>query len=216
MWPNALVVEALVGLGYEKHPRVQSALNTLTMREWCECAYQHGTSDWRDAVPAPAELVASYEEHCRQRFHYGGYSDPAWLIGKDAPTRVGQRPEPDSFTVAMPDHVQGCEFITTRALAGVQDPRVQMFAAAHLWRFAAIQRADGTFPAERYGAGFGLVGLLEAASRYDHPASAIMLLRALPRIVEIQNDDGSWGDGASRDWETLAVMRILRHPAFPG
>lgn len=214
MWPNAFVIETLVGLGYEDHPRVQAALNTLTMREWCECGYQHGTSSWRNAGPVPDASVAAYEDRCELQFHYGGYADPAWLIGNDAPPRIEMGPESGSYVVALPDHVQGCEFITTRALAQVHDTRVRRFAQAHLWRFAAIQRRDGTYPAEKYGTGFGLIGILDAVSRYDHPASRIILLRSLPRIVEAQNADGSWGNGVSREWETLAVLRVLQHPAF--
>ena len=51
MWPNAIVLEALLSLGYEDSPRVQAALRTLRMREWCECGYQHGLTAWRQTEP---------------------------------------------------------------------------------------------------------------------------------------------------------------------
>ena len=95
------------------------------------------------------------------------------------------------------------------------------FAEAHLWRFAGFQledggqRSAGKFPEERYGSGFSQIGILEAVARYDHPASRVILLRALPWIVDAQNNDGSWGGGSRKDVETLAVVRVLRSGGVP-
>jgi hypothetical protein len=110
----------------------------------------------------------------------------------------------------MDEHTQGCEFITTRAMSRVRDHRMRRFAEAHLWRFASRQHApDGAFAVEKYGKGFDQAGILEAMSRYDHPASKVTVLRALPWIVEAQNEDGSWGEGSRRDGSTLAILSAL-------
>lgn len=110
----------------------------------------------------------------------------------------------------MDEHIQGCEFITARALSRVRDRRMRRFAEAHLWRFASRQQApDGVFPVERYGTGFDQAGILEAMSRYDHPASKVTVMRAIPWIVEAQNEDGSWGEGSTRDVTTLAIVNAL-------
>jgi hypothetical protein len=116
----------------------------------------------------------------------------------------------DEYALRMPDHIQGCEFITTRAMSRAGEERMARFARAHLWSFAGIQRDPaGAFPPERYGMGFGQAGILEAMARYDHPASRVVVMRALPWIVEAQNVDGSWGEGARQDAVTLAVLRAL-------
>ncbi|MBN2391176.1 MAG: hypothetical protein JXR84_10650 [Anaerolineae bacterium] len=211
MWPNGLVIEALLKLGYEDHERVQTALRTLTTREWCECGYQHGLSDWQRKEPFTEDQLPAFEQACIAQYRYGGFSDLKWLTGPDAPPRVAYtaKPDGDVYDLRIPNHVQGCEFITTRSLSEVQHPVARRFAEAHLWRFAGLQCADGTFPEEKYGTGFSQIGILEAVARYDHLASRVILMRALPWIVEAQNVDGSWGTGSRKDVETCAMVRVL-------
>ena len=216
MWPNALAIEALLLLGYESHERVQAALWTMSTHDWCECGYQHGTSSWRRTEPMTDAQVDEFEARCIRQYRYGGLRELELLL-KEADLasrshllrvveqhRNGRR----EYPLHMPDHIQGCEFITTRALAAVQDPQLRRFAEAHLWRFAGIQRPDGLFPKESHGTGFGAYGILGAFARYDHPASSVVIARALPWIVEAQNADGSWGDTAP-DAATLAVVCAL-------
>ena len=211
MWPNGLVIEALLKLGYEGHERVQTALRTLTTNEWCECGYQHGLSDWKRTEPLTEDELPDFEQACIAQYRYGGFRDLKWLTGPDAPSRVAHtvKPDGDVYDLTVPDHVQGCEFITTRSLSGVQHPVARRFAEAHLWRFAGLQRAGGTFPEESYGSGFSQIGILEAVARYDRPASHVILMRALPWIAEAQNADGSWGKESRKDVETLAAIRAL-------
>ena len=118
--------------------------------------------------------------------------------------------EGDEYPLQMPEHTQGCEAITTRSLSRVQDPRARRFAEAHLWRFAGKQQPDnGAFPHESYGSGFSQAGFLELFGRYDHPASKVVVLRALPWIVDTQDEDGSWGEEGSKDADTLATITAL-------
>ena len=103
-----------------------------------------------------------------------------------------------------------CEAITTRAMSRVQDAKMRRFAEAHLWRFAGKQHgAKGEFAPERYGSGFSQAGFLYLFSHYDHPASKVVVLRALPWIVETQNEDGSWGEEGNTDATTLAIVAAL-------
>jgi len=127
-------------------------------------------------------------------------------------------PLADVYTLKIDRHIQGCEFITTRSLAGVRDPDVRRFAEAHLWRFAGNQLPDGMFPAERYGSGFGQVGILEAFSRYPHhPVAQMVILRSLAWLVEAQRPDGAWEqpsagsrrDDRRADATTRAVVNVL-------
>jgi hypothetical protein len=218
MWPNGLCLDALLRAGYEGHKRVQAALRTLTIEDWCECGYQHGTSSWRRSEPMTAEQLAEFEAVCMAQYRYGGLRGPDALAHADlaAPTweqmRVSRRAtdEGDIYTLQRPEHTQGCEAITTRSLSHVRDPRARQFAEAHLWRFASRQHAaDGSFPHESYGSGLSQAGFLDLFARYDHPLSKVVILRALPWIVDAQNEDGSWGEAKTVDATTLAVLKAL-------
>ena len=217
MWPTGLVLEALLKLGYEEHARVQITLRTLTTSDWCECGYQHGLSGWRQREPLTDQQLTAFEQACVAQYRYGGIGDVKWLTGSEAPLRIAHEAtsEGDRYALRMPGHIQGCEFITTRSLSRVQHLAARRFAEAHLWRFAGIQRADGTFPSESYGSGFSQAGILEAIARYDHPASHIILLRALPWMVAAQNKDGSWGEEPHKDLETLAMVHALHAISIP-
>jgi hypothetical protein len=218
MWPNALVLEALLRFGYEQHERVQAALSFMRTHDWCECGYQHGGSDWNDVAPLETEQVEAFEMGCVNQFRYGGIHNLKELEQADMAhqplqlPRVARTvtPDGDEYPLRMPDHIQGCEFITTRAMSRVRDPEMRRFAEAHLWRFASRQRApSGEFAKEKHGSGFPQEGILEAVARYDHPASKVIVWRALPWIVEAQNEDGSWGQEPYRDGATLAVLSAL-------
>lgn len=218
MWPNGLCLEALLRAGYEDHERVQTALRTLTTHEWCECAYQYGASGWGRSKPLTAKELAQFEALCIAQYRYGGLADPHDLDHADlaAPTweqlRISQRATDagDEYALQMPEHAQGCEAITTRSLSHVRDPRARRFAEAHLWRFASRQHAaDGTFLVEGYGSGLSQAGLLELFARYDHPVSKVVVLRALPWIVEAQNENGSWGRKGNAGATTLAILSAL-------
>jgi hypothetical protein len=218
MWPNGLCLDALLRAGYEDHERVQAALWTLTINDWCECGYQHGTSSWRRTEPLTDDQIAEFEAVCVTQYRCGGLRSLDALAHADlaAPTldqyRVSHRATDagDEYAIKMPEHTQGCEAITARSLSHVRDPRARRFAEAHLWRFASRQHApDGSFPAESYGSGLSQAGFLELFSRYDHLVSKVVMLRALPWIIAAQNEDGSWGEAENVDATTLAVVRAL-------
>jgi hypothetical protein len=218
MWPNALVLEALLCLGYEQHERVQAALSFMRTHDWCECGYQHGGSDWKGVEPLEMEQLGAFERMCANQFRYGGIQALKELAQADMahqPLQLSRvvrtaTPDGDEYPLQMPDHIQGCEFITTRAMSRVRDLKMRRFAEAHLWRFASRQRApSGEFAKERHGSGFPQEGILEAVARYDHPASRVIVWRSLPWIVEAQNEDGSWGQEPYKDASTLAVLSAL-------
>ena len=209
MWPNALALEALLGLGYESHPRVQRALASLLhgYTYWCECNYQRraGTHVWRD-TPGKSELSAR-EQDCIQQYRFGGTSGPEQYLGTQRVPRVPKEAG-DVFPVKMRNHIQPCEVVTTRALRHARDWRVRRAAAAHLWRLAGVQRGpDGRFPQGDYCP--SQAHMLRVFSYYDHPVSRVAILRAVPWIIENQNRDGSWGENDRKDASTLAVIQAL-------
>jgi hypothetical protein len=221
MWPNGLTIEALLAVDFEDNERVQTTLETLTSQDWCECGYQNGSGTGTGRKPLTDKELDAFETRCQAQYRCGGLHDVNDLKQADmahrtfAMRQVEVTPEDAQngekhFLLGMSNHIQGCEFITTRSLSRVRDPRARRFAEAHLWRFASTQYAeDGTFPSERYGTGFHQAGILQAVARYDHPVAKVILLRALPWIVKNQNADGSWGQDKRKDAETYAVVYAL-------
>jgi hypothetical protein len=226
MWPNALVLEALLKLGYEENERVQSNLRTLMLskigRSWCECGYQHGVSGLRKE-PYSMEEIEGIEKDSVERFTYGGIGSVTELETRDMVHRSGERMprvahesagEVDVCPLRMPSHLQGCELMTTRALSQVKDEKMRRLAEAHLWRFAGRQHsADGRFTGKYPEKYFRLsqAGYLDLFASYDHPVSRVVIMRTMPWIISNQNEDGSWGDKAEdKDASTLSVIGALR------
>jgi hypothetical protein len=217
MWPNALTLEALLALGYEDHPRVQRALRTLLTQEWCECGYQHGLSDWRRVEPLTMDEIEAIEAACVSQYRFGGrraeelktadMAHSPFHMPRIAHTAAG---DADEYLLRMDAHLQGCEVITTRAMSQIGNERMKRFAEAHLWRFAGQQHSlNGRFPVERGGYGLLHAGLLDLFARYDHPASRVAIMRAIPWILDSQNEDGSWGEEPRKDASTLAIASAL-------
>ena len=164
------------------------------------------------------DQIAQFEQMCIAQYRYGGLSSPQELAQADMAhstfpqPRISRvtTPKGDQYLLEMPEHIQGCEAITTRAMSHVRDAKMRRFAEAHLWRFAGKQRGPkGEFAPESYGSGFSQAGFLYLFSCYDHPASKVVVMRALPWIVEAQNGDGSWGEEGNVDASTLAIVTAL-------
>jgi len=226
MWPNALVLEALLKLGYEKNKRIQSSLRTLKLskigRSWCECGYQHGSCNLRKE-PYTKEEIERIEKDSIEQYRYGGINSARELETRDMAHKSGERmpredhetvrPGVDEYPLRMPSHIQGCELITTRALSQVKDEKMRRLAESHLWRFAGRQHsADGRFTGkypEKYFR-FSQAGYLDLFARYDHPVPKIMIMRTIPWILKNQNEDGSWGDTTeNKDTSTLSIISAL-------
>ena len=204
MTPNALVLEPLLALGYESHPRVQRCLESLLhgYTYWCECNYQlrAGTHSYRP-VPTDEDLDRR-ECDCRDHFRYGGFRGPEGALEatrERAATAAGE----NVYELRMNHHLQRCEVFTTKALRYVQDPIARRAATVHLWRFAGVQHgADGSFE----GYPECQVHMLQVFSCHDHPASRVAIMRSVPWLVGNQNPDGSWGEESRRDACTHAVL----------
>ncbi|MBT4501097.1 MAG: hypothetical protein HOC74_25430 [Gemmatimonadetes bacterium] len=235
MWPNGLVLEALLTLGYEEDERVRETLSMMAIHDWCECGYQNGMKNWRQGEGPNAEKLDHFEQNCIGEYRYGGLPDIDELAGMDLTKKTGLRllraahaveGANDIYPLNMPIHFQGCEVITTRAMSQVLNPKMRQFAEAHLWRYASRQHApDGAFAHEKHGyCENSQPALLQVFADFDHPASKVAIIRSLPWIVDAQNEDGSWGEDPIKDATTFAVLsaleRIRDHlpsgfPSFP-
>ena len=222
MWPNALVLEALLDLGYEGHERVQRALSLMTTHEWCECGYQHGLADWRRSTAPTEDDLDAFEANCLRQYRYGGLTSVDGLAKMDLTLKSGMRlyrashrheGEQDVYPLGMPDHLQLCEVMTVRAMSQVRDTAMRRYSDAHLWRFAGCQHGpNGEFEGRDVQRFFneGQAMMLGIFAGYDHPASKVAIMRSIPWVVATQNVDGSWGKGLYSDAATLCVVRALK------
>ncbi|UCH51019.1 MAG: hypothetical protein JSV54_08460 [Chloroflexota bacterium] len=218
MWPNALVLEALLALGYEENDRVQACIRTLMLQEWCECGYQHGLSDFRRKIPYSTTEIENIESLCIGQYRRGGLRGLKELkenrayAGTQRPRVVNiQGKEDDKYALLGWTSTQNCEWMTTRALSLVKNSDARRVAEAHLWRFTGLQNTpDGKFSSPFGERWFSQAGYLEIVARYDSPVAKVAILRSIPWILENQNSDGSWGEESERESATLAVIRALK------
>jgi len=216
-WPTALALEALLKLGCENLKRVQTALQTLAINPiWCDNSYQHGLSEWKRTKPPPMEALDVFTKYSIRSFKYGGISDIQELSRADMChqpfhlRRVAQFSSGNSreYPLKMPDADLGCRLMMIRALSNVKNRMLRKITEIYLWNYAGLQNnEDGSFNTnpERTFTDLQLV-LLQIFSRYDHPVSKLVILRALPWIINNQNKDGSWGKEPYKDVATLAVV----------
>ena len=218
MWPNALVLEVLLALGYEGHERVQICMRTLMLQEWCECGYQHGLSDFKRKEPYSVKQIENIEILCIAQYRYGGLGrkelkeDLTYTAGTERPrvTHI-HREESDEYALSGWNSPQNCEWMTTRALSLVTNRDARRVAEAHLWRFAGLQNTpDGRFSSPTGERWFSQAGYLQVFSGYDTPVAKVAILRSVPWILENQNEDGSWGEETERENATLAVIKSLK------
>jgi hypothetical protein len=221
MWPNAIVLESLLEYGYEFNDRVQTIIDTLSYGEWCECAYQHGTSRGRTDPLTMKELEA-FEKQTLFEFKHGGLHNFKSLMLQ--PTwshlmRVSHKKNGDSveYLLRMPTHTQGCEIITTRALSKVTNEKLWRLAESHLWRFVvalynAYNNPYGMDELIKYS--LSPYTFLSMFSKYKTKAARLGILLSLPWIIENQNEDGTWGKQSTGESATLAVLNALKNIEF--
>jgi hypothetical protein len=212
-----LVLEALLKLGCENLKRVQTALETLTINPmWCDNSYQHGLSEWKRTKPPPMEALDMFIKYSIRSFKYGGIRDLQELSRADMChqpfhlRRVAQFSLRHGweYPLKMPNADYGCRIMMIRALSNVKNRILKKISEIYLWNYAGLQNIeDGSFNAnpQRTFTDLQLV-LLQIFSSYDHPVSKLVILRALPWIINNQNKDGSWGKVSYKDAATLAVV----------
>ena len=215
-WPNGYVLEAMIALGHEEHPRVARSIGTLMNGGWCECGHQGYRP--RETALLPMERIQERERELRDRFRLGGIPSLEELGKMDLSKTYGLRmPRTGSrrerrrtvYPLQMPCDFSPCGLIPIRAMAGARDRRVRKYAEASLWELVVKQKGrEGRGPGwDRYYCGHA--GLLQVFAAFDHLAARIGIMKWIPWIVEAQNPDGSWGDEAHRDAATFAVVSAL-------
>ena len=111
----------------------------------------------------------------------------------------------------MPDASEGCRIIMIRALSSTKNPLLKKILELYLWNYASVQNfKDGTFTPhpQRTFIDMQLV-FLQLYSNYNHEIAKLVLLRALPWIINNQNKDGSWSNEPHKDLATYIVLRTL-------
>ncbi len=222
MWPNAIVLEALLEFGYEFNERVQTIIDTLTFGGWCECAYQHGPRRRKRTEPLTMKEIDKFEEQTLFEYKNGGLDNFKLLIMQ--PTwrhlmRLSYKKKGDKveYSLRMPTHTQGCEVITTSALSKVTNEKLWRLAESHLWRFVvalynAYNNPLGMDELIKYS--LSPYTFLKVFSKYDTTAARLGILLSLPWIIKNQNEDGTWGNHSTKESATLAVVSALKNIEF--
>ena len=222
-WTTALVLEALLRLGYEETERVQAALKMLSMSRWCDNAQQHGlsgTGEIKRKEPYSNEEIERIRGESIQLFRYGGIGGTEEIERADVAhipfylRRIRDIPRAgaDEYELRMPEVGGGCPVIMTRALSRVKNEKLRGLAEARLWETAGGQHSqDASYSgkyAERYFKS-RQAAFLQIFAGYDHPVSKVAIMRMIPWIIRDQNRDGSWGTEKTKDAATLAVVSAL-------
>lgn len=224
MWTTALVLEALLELGYEENERVQAALRMLTMSRWCDNAQQHGlsgTGEIKRREPYSMDEIEEIEKDRIQLFRYGGIGGIEEIERADMAHKPfymrriahNSTANGDEYPLRMPGAWGGCPVIMTRALSRVKNEKLRRLTEAQLWRIAGWQHSQNTsFTSKQTKRYFKCpqAAFLQVFARHDHPASKLVIMRMIPWMVNNQNEDGSWRDESTRDVSTLTVVSALK------
>ncbi|NHJ39235.1 MAG: hypothetical protein FK731_04320 [Asgard group archaeon] len=217
IWANAIVMEALLAYGYEYHNRIQTAFDTIAFTRWCECAYQHGKSDWNKKNSMSLLDIEKFQKQTLFEFKHGGIYNLktlAILPTKNHFLRIKEESKKDytEYTLRMPIPQQGCEYITAGALYQVKNEKISNLVQAHLWRFIvllynALQQPKMVKEMEKNNLTYYFQ--LQVLGKYDSLPAKLGILFALPWILEHQNENGSWGEGKITESATLAIIKAL-------
>jgi len=222
MWTTALVLGPLLKLGYEGNERVKTALRTLCTVRWCDNAQQYGV---RRKEPYSMDEIEREVEEGVQKFKRP-YGEAEALEKADMSHEVpfftrrikhSQTDEGDMYVLRLPDVGEGCPIMMTRALSHVKDEKLRRLAEARLWLLAQCQHSqdvsyEGKATRKLYIDPQAM--FLTVFASYPNPVSELQITRMLPWIIANQNEDGSWGEGATKDASTLAVISALRNIGF--
>lgn len=221
MWANAIVMEALLSIGYEFHERIQTAMETLSFGKWCECHYQHGISDWKRKEPLTDNEITIFEKQVLFEFTHCGIHNIKQLSRKFSSKlkRVKEitREHYKEYELRLPLPQQGCEYITVGALHKVINERLKRLVNAHLYRFAillynSLMQPQLAKEMEKYS--ITIYFQLQAISKHDSLPAKLAIYFALPWIIDNQNEDGSWGKEEYKESATLAVLDALNAIRF--
>ncbi len=224
MWSNALALDVLLKWGYEDHKRVQRIYNTMTLNpRWCECGYQHGLSDWKrlkitDEIKTKGkkEVLKNLLERAEVRaLNAGTYQLKDVLNWHLSNTRfkkikrikVLDETSERSYLIRHLRQVEGCGLYTAKYLIHSTDPSMKMLAQMYLWMCFSMQEENGGF--SQIDRAFDSFTFLSIVAEWDGPVAHTIILRAIPWLIEHQNEDGSWGDEEKKDCTTLIVIRAL-------
>jgi len=220
-WTTALVLGALLKLGYEGNRRVQVALRTLCTVRWCDNVQQYGVQ--RKEPYSMYEIGERVKEGVQgYRMPYGGVealkkADMSHIPFYTRRVKHSHTGGMDKYVLRLTDVGEGCSIIMTRALSYVKNKRLRRLAEARLWLLAGCQHSrdvgyEGKATRKMFVNPQAMFLMVFAS--YHNPVSELAITRMLPWIIANQNEDGSWGGGATKDASTLAVISALSNIGF--
>jgi hypothetical protein len=229
---SAVVLQALIRLGFWDHVRVRTAVNTLMSLwhgRWCGCAYLgHGLRIQADdgsvdlnglQVPCtnegiyPLDWFTDEKKMMQIVGHRSTSPHYSWLdIG-------GNDSLIEKSSVGMGD----CTLGVHEALSYHPD-----YPGSNLEVIAALEFSRRQSSTGRWG-DTHVSAILNGLRRLSHPLSAFLVLRSVPSLIAEQRPDGLWSDGkesetegamsgpradASREVSGLTILRALKRFGF--
>ena len=226
LWPNGIVLEAMLKMGHEKLPRVQRAIRSTLLVPWCECAAQGGADLFRKGPPPREDQVeraldrrvedseatviggSQYAARARRRLLHVDITGNRMLVRTGHRVVAGK----DVYSLHLGlGNEGGCGLISIRGLVHSTDARVKRMVRCMLLGQISQSPSDG--PANPMGifnmwrSAYAI--RLDTLASIDDELVRTVLLRYVPWIVTSQNRDGSWGQNEYKDATTLCVLRGL-------
>lgn len=212
LWPNALVLEALVYMGYEDHERVRKSIAAMAGSDWCECHVDYS----KPPEPPSEDDMEMKLQSDMMKFRQGGLHSVEELgilaLSRkcDFQTRRVshcRKDGKDVYEIREKNPWSGpCPVVIARALSCVPDKTVQKRIERQLWNIA--RDCDSPQKSARYFYDSRPLAL-DALARYENPIAKTGIMKSVPWIIDLQNADGSWGEEPYTDAATFAVLRAL-------
>lgn len=231
---SAIVLQALIRLGFKDEKRVRTAVNTLLYLwhgRWCGCGYlghgrripaNDGPVDF-DRIPRPSTNTTIYRldwfTNTKEIIQIVGSQNVSphfyWLDVGENQALI------EKSSVGMGD----CTLGIHQALS--YHPG---YAGSNLEAIAALEFSRRQSSTGRWG-DTPVSTILDNLRRLSHPLSAFLVLRTIPLLIREQQPDGFWAErgtgpsshegmsqqihnGAPRELVTLRILRALKRFGF--
>lgn len=207
---SAVVLQALLMLGFADHVRVKKAMNTflsLWNRAWCGCGYFHPDKVIRASTEQPdfESRFALDDWGSWLRDSAGDWLGETKRIQMTAPrSSCWQVGEHEVLVEHRPTRGNYCTFGVHQALSWHPG-----YPTSNLETIATLEYARRQTALGRWGPSRSIV--LENLARLSHPLAAFLVARTVPQLIRDQETSGLWPEGEA---ESLRILRALHHFGF--
>ena len=193
---SAVILQALLRLGFAEHRRVRQAINTMLAawdRIWCGHRFYRP-----DGSPAPSAAPPDFDTRFDPRREWPERAK----VGQMTPPPFGSWRVGEDCAIVEANNLGGaggCSLAIYAALSwhpGFAGSRLEAVAALG---YAARQSSRGRWQPPR-------ATMLHNLVRLTHPLAALLVARTVPQLIRDQQDDGLWPEGDTASFEILRAL----------